>query len=667
MHDPSTELAALAVNTVRGLAIDAVQKAASGHPGMPLGAAPMAYALWTRHLRHNPRNPSWFNRDRFVLSAGHGSMLLYALLHLTGYDLSLDDLRAFRQWGSKTPGHPENTLTPGVEMATGPLGQGFSTAVGMAIAEKHLAAVWNRPGHEIVDHRTYVICSDGDLMEGVTNEAASLAGHLRLGKLICLYDDNEISIDGSTDITFTEEVGGRFEALNWQVIRLEDGMNVDRVSRALDEAIGETARPSLIVCPTQIGFGSPNKAGKSASHGAPLGEEEVRLTKRALGLPEDTAFWVPESVLDHFRASLGRGETWEREWTEALDAYGQAFPREAQELARTLRRELPVGLAVALPKFDSKIATRAASGKVIQALAGPIPELLGGSADLAESNNTWIAQSPAFQPTSPEGRNLCFGVREHAMACAVNGMNLHGGLCAYGATFLIFSDYCRPAIRLAALMHCPSLFVFTHDSVGLGEDGPTHQPIEQLSSLRAMPNLFVFRPADGNETAACWLEALRRTEGPSCLVLTRQGVPAVSSEDIERHPARRGAYVLHEPKLPAEVTLLATGSEVAPCLEAARILADRVRGARVVSMPCCELFEEQDREYKESVLPPEIPTLSVEAGATWGWSKYAQAHVGIDRFGASAPGDVVMRELGIEPESIARKAESLLTPERAIR
>lgn len=667
MHDPSTDLAALAVNTIRGLAIDAVQKAASGHPGMPLGAAPMAYALWTRHLRHNPRNPSWFNRDRFVLSAGHGSMLLYALLYLTGYDLSLDDLRAFRQWGSRTPGHPENALTPGVEMATGPLGQGFSTAVGMAIAEKHLAAVWNCPGHSIVDHRTYVICSDGDLMEGVTNEAASLAGHLQLGKLICLYDDNDISIDGSTDITFTEDVGKRFEALNWQVIRVSEGMSVDQVSQALDLASAEPTRPSFLICPTQIGFGSPNKAGKAASHGAPLGEEEVRLTKRALGIPEDDRFWVTESVLEHFRESLDRGEAWEREWTRILESYEQAFPSKAGELARALRRELPGGITGDLPKFDANLATRAASGKVIQALADRMPEFLGGSADLAESNNTWIPASAAFQPDSPEGRNLCFGVREHAMACAVNGMTLHGGLRAYGATFLIFSDYCRPAIRLAALMHCPSLFVFTHDSVGLGEDGPTHQPIEHLSSLRAMPNLFVFRPADGNETVACWLEALRRTEGPSCLVLTRQALPPISSEDAENHPARRGAYVLYEPELPATITLIGTGSEVAVCLKAAQILAERGQGARVVSMPCCELFEEQSREYRESVSPPDIPAVSVEAGATWGWSKYARAHVGIDRFGASAPGEVVLREFGFDPESVARVAESILTPERAIR
>lgn len=654
----STDISTLSINTIRGLTMDAVQAANSGHPGMPMGAAPMAYALWTRHLRFDPQNPHWLDRDRFILSAGHGSMLLYSLLHLTGYDLSLDDLKAFRQLHSRTPGHPENTVTPGVEMATGPLGQGFAHGVGMAIAERYLAATFNRPGHELIDHHTYAICSDGDLMEGITNEAASLAGHLRLGKLIYLYDDNQITIDGSTDIAFTEDVAARFQALQWHVQRI-DGMDVDAVDAAISLA-KQTHQPSLILARTIIGYGSPNKAGKSSSHGAALGPEEVASTKKALGIPLEPSFYVPSEVYQDFRRPAERGAALAQEWATRMESYRAAYPAEATTLDRALTGEYGPEWIEAIPALGEKMATRQASGKVLNAIAPAIPTLVGGSADLAESNNTHLKAFADFQASTPTGRNLDFGVREHAMIAAVNGINLHGATRAYGASFLIFTDYCRPAIRLAALMECPSIFVFTHDSVGLGEDGPTHQPIEQLASLRAIPNLNVMRPCDGNETAACWKVAIESRHTPSLLALSRQGLPPLSPEFGGGHPAERGAYVLADFAGEGKrVVLIATGSEVQVAVAARELLREKGVAARVVSMPSWFLFESQLETYRREVLP-DLPTVSVEAAATFGWSRYAQASVGIDRFGLSAPGDVAMRELGIDPEHVAETALRLV-------
>lgn len=667
MGTPTPELVNLCVNTIRGLAMDAVQAAGCGHPGMPMGAAPMAVALWTRHLKHNPRDPKWFDRDRFVLSAGHGSMLLYSLLHLTGYDLSLEDIKQFRQWGSQTPGHPENTLTPGVEMATGPLGQGLSTSVGMAMAERFLAATFNRPGHEIVDHHTYVICSDGDLMEGVTNEACSLAGHQKLGKLIALYDDNHITIDGDIKQAFTEDVLARFRALGWHVQALEDGMDVDKVDAAIQIAKDHTNAPSIIACRTVIGYGAPHKSGTAKSHGAALGEEEVAATKQFLGIPLEPKFSVPKEAAEFMGRTVECGKERQAQWDTRLTRYEAAFPEEAKALKLALSGELPDGLAEAMPTFEDKLATRAASGKVLQALAPKWPTLIGGSADLAESNNTHLSGYDDLQPETPAGRNIAFGVREHAMMCGVNGVTLHGGARAYGASFLIFSDYCRPAIRLAALMHCPSIFLFTHDSIGLGEDGPTHQPVEHLMALRAIPNLNVMRPADANETSACWMLALERKDGPSLLALTRQSLPVATNWDIDAqgkksHPARFGAYVLQEAHGgQPHCILLATGSEIQVALAARDIMQADDIPTRVVNMPSWFLFERQPEAYRESVLPKGIPAVSVEAGATLGWQKYADAHVGLDHFGASAPGDLLMREFGFTPEHVAIVAKSQLT------
>ena len=644
-----SQLEGLSVNVLRGIAIDMVQSANSGHPGLPLGAAPMAFALWTRHLRHNPKDPKWFDRDRFILSAGHGSALLYGLLYLTGYELPMEELKRFRQCGSKTPGHPENFMTPGVEMATGPLGQGISTAVGMAIAERFLSAKY---GREVVDHHTYVLCSDGDLMEGVSSEACSLAGHLKLNKLIVLYDSNRITIDGSTDKTFTENVGLRFEAYGWNVEGV-DGMDVDAVDSAIERCKKVSDRPSIIVCQTTIGYGSPNKAGTSKSHGAALGPDEVKLTKKALGLDPSLDFFVPDEVLTYWRRAIDKGTKLQSEWQDRVAKFGNA------EFEKAISGELPKGWQNAVQPIYEKVATRVASGKTINALAAVIPTLLGGSADLAESNNTMIHGEMDFQPETPTGRNLWFGVREHAMGTAVNGLNLHGGIRAYGGTFLIFSDYCRPAIRLSALMECPSIFVMTHDSIGLGEDGPTHQPIEHLMSLRAIPNLNVMRPADGNETAACWILALERKDGPSLLALTRQALPSVSSEDVQNHPCRRGAYILSEANggTPMRI-LVATGSEVSLALSAKVLLEKEGLPTRVVSMPSWFLFEREPASYRGQVFPKEIFTVSVEAGATLGWQKYAQAHVGLDRFGASGKGEDLFREFGFTPEHVAEVARN---------
>jgi transketolase len=640
-------LAQKTVNTLRGLAMDAVQAAKSGHPGMPMGCAAMGYAIFARHLRFDPEAPEWFNRDRFILSAGHGSMLLYGLLHLTGYDLSLDEIRRFRQWGSKTPGHPENTLAPGVEMATGPLGQGFATGVGMAIAEEKLRAEF--PG--LVDHWTYAICSDGDLMEGVSHEAASLAGHLKLGRLIYLYDSNHITIDGSTALAFSENVRTRFEAYGWQVLEC-DGLSVEDVDARIAEAKSDT-RPSLIVCKTVIGYGSPHKAGSEAAHGAPLGEEEVKLSKEALGIPLDPSFLVPAEVYEHM---LGIGA---RHRSERLRS--EAALAEAPELCRRLNGDLVAFWDQSVPDMPEPIATRAASGKVLNAAAAAMPEILGGSADLAESNQTEIKGASAFNAENRNGRNIHFGVREHAMGCALNGINLHGGLRAFGGTFLIFSDYMRPSIRLAALMECPSIFVFTHDSIGLGEDGPTHQPIEHLASLRAIPDLWVIRPCDSNEVIHAWKMAFAHTDGPTAIVLSRQPLPALSPR--ENDGFQLGAYVLQPASDSPQVALIGTGSEVEICAAAREKLEEIGVPTCVVSMPCWELFERAGEAYQEAVLPSGTVRISVEAGATLGWHRWLGANgfaLGLDHFGASAPYKEIYREFGLTADAVVAHALRLL-------
>ena len=657
-----------AINTIRTLSMDAVQAANSGHPGAPMGAAPMAYVLWTRFLRHNPADPAWPDRDRFVLSAGHASMLLYSLLHLTGYDLPLDEIKNFRQWGSKTPGHPEYGLTPGVEVTTGPLGSGVSNAVGMAIAERMLAARFNRPGHTIVDHRTYAYVSDGDLMEGIASEASSLAGTLGLGKLTFLYDDNEISIEGSTDLAFQENVGERFGAYGWHVQHV-DGHDLDALDAALCAAQGVEDRPSIIVAATEIAHGSPNKAGTAAAHGAALGEDEVRLTKEVFGWPVEPAFHVPEEVLAEFRVALEQGAARQAAWQDRRDAYARAFPEEAAEWRRGVASELPEGWEAHLPTFSTEdaasMATRAASGKVLNALAPVITNLAGGSGDLAPSNNTYLSGYADFSKDAWEGRNLRFGVREHAMGGIVNGLAVHGGIIPYGGTFLAFSDWMRGAMRLGAIMGCHAIYVFTHDSIGVGEDGPTHQPIEQLMALRAIPNLTVLRPADANETAAAWKVALERRNGPTLLALTRQGVPVISEQERVREGVPRGAYVLDDaPGGSPDIILIATGSEVSLAREAATGLAAQGVAARVVSMPSWELFAEQPQSYRDEVLPPDISArLAIEAGATLGWERYVGASgevVGIDRFGASAPGKIMMERYGFTAEAVAERAAALL-------
>lgn len=655
----STDLQTLCINTIRGLAIDGVQKANSGHPGLPMGCAPMAYALWTQHLKHNPKNPGWFDRDRFILSAGHGSMLIYSLLFLTGYDLGLEDLKQFRQLNSRTPGHPENHMTPGVEMATGPLGQGFATSVGFAIAEKFLAATYNKPGHEIVDHFTYGICSDGDLMEGVTAEAASLAGHLKLGKLIYLYDDNKISIDGSTEITFTEDVEARFRAYGWHTQRI-DGMDVDAVNQALDAAKADE-RPSLILARTTIGYGSPNKAGTSKVHGSPLGPDEVKLTKQALGIPVEPDFYVDEEALAKFRMAVEKGSAAEEAWNEKFRAYAGEYPEEAKALIAATTGNFGSAWLDALPVISETIATRKSGEAVLSAIQDYFPTLIGGAADLVESTFTHQKNSSDFQAESPTGKNINFGIREHAMVAAANGITLHGGTKGFGSSFFIFTDYCRPSIRLAALMECPTILVFTHDSIGLGEDGPTHQPIEHLASFRAMPNFNLIRPCDGNETSAAWKVALESKKTPTMLVLSRQNLPAISPTDVKNHPLEKGAYILREARGGSPtVILVATGSEVQHCLKAAEALEAEGVFARVVSMPSWFLFEEQDSAYQNSVLPKGTPTLSVEAGSTFGWSKYATTSIGIDRFGVSAPSGVAMAEFGFTPENVALRAKALI-------
>jgi transketolase len=658
----------LAVATIRALAIDGVEKANSGHPGMPLGAAPMAHVLWTRYLRFDPSDPAWPDRDRFVLSAGHGSMLLYALLHLSGFGLTIEELEHFRQWGSRTPGHPEHGLTPGVEATTGPLGAGLSNSVGMAIAEAFLAATFNRPGHTLVDHRSFGILGDGCLMEGVAAEAASLAGHLGLGKLIYLYDDNHITIEGSTDLAFTEDVGRRFEAYGWQVIAVDDGNDLEAIDGAIKTACAETARPSLIKVRTVIGYGSPHKAGKAECHGAPLGKDEVSLTKEALGWPTGVSFAVPERVREWYAAAAARGAAERARWQETFASYEREYPDLAAQWNAALAGQLPDGWKNKLPSFAAgeSVATRSASGKALNVLGAMIPTLMGGSADLAPSNNSYLAGMGDFQACSPGGRNLHFGVREHAMGGALNGLALHGGIFPYGATFFVFSDYMRPAIRLAALSHLPVTYVFTHDSIALGEDGPTHQPIEHLASLRAMPGLVVIRPSDANETAIAWRAALERREGPTALVLTRQNLPVLDRKVLgHAEGLLKGAYILKDPPcgIP-RVILIGTGSEVHMALEAAQKLAGHGVGARVVAMPSWELFRAQSAAYREKVLPARIKArVSVEAGSTLGWERFVGDEgimVGIDRFGASAPAEVLYHKFGLTVDKVVKSALGLV-------
>ena len=661
----STNLDQLCINTLRTLAMDGVQKARSGHPGMPMGTADMAYVLWTRFLEHNPANPAWPDRDRFVLSAGHGSMLLYSLLHLTGYDLPLEELKNFRQWGSRTPGHPEYGCAPGVETTTGPLGQGFANGVGMAIAESFLAATFNRPGFPIFDHFTYGIVSDGDLMEGVSHEAASLAGHLGLGKLIYLYDDNEISIDGSTDLTFTEDVPARFRAYGWHVQEV-DGYDLEGIEATIRAAQAETARPSLIVCHTHIGYGSPNKQDTPGVHGSPLGEEEVRLTKESLGWPPDAHFFIPDETLAVFRQAIGRGRQAEARWREAFERYRTAYPEEAALLETLWAGKLPDGWEETLPTFapaDGPLATRKASGAALNALAPALPTLIGGSADLAPSNVTLLKGYDDFQRETPAGRNLRFGVREHAMGSILNGLALHGGVIPYGGTFLVFSDYMRPAVRLAAMMGLPVVYVWTHDSVWIGEDGPTHQPVEQLAALRAIPNLVVIRPCDGNETAAAWRVALERRDGPTALALTRQKLPVLADTDAKG--VARGAYVLTDTPGAPDVLLIASGSEVHLALKARDLLAQKGVGVWVVSMPSWELFDAQPVSYRKSVLPPPVTArLVIEAGVTQGWEKYVGPDgevMGLDCFGASAPYKVLMEKFGFTAEAVVERVLRLMS------
>jgi len=671
------------INAIRFLAIDAIQKANSGHPGMPMGAAPMAYVLWTRHLKHYPGDPHWVDRDRFILSAGHGSMLLYALLHLTGYDLPLSELQSFRQWGSRTAGHPESHLLPGVEVTTGPLGQGISNAVGMALAEAHLAARYNRPGHGIVDHFTYVIASDGDLMEGVSSEACSLAGHLGLGKLIVLFDDNRISLAGSTALTFTEDVEMRFKAYGWHVQTVEEGNDVDAIDQALNAARGETSKPSLISVRTIIGFGAPNKQGTFGTHGSPLGTEEVLAAKENLGWPMEKNFYVPEDVCEHFRRALSIGSEKKAEWEDSFAKYRAAYPDLAEEFNRRMQGELPAGWDAALPSFqgDGKgIATRKASEAVLQALAPKIPELMGGSADLNPSTFSWIKGFGDFE--YPErsnqgvqgmvggewgynGRNVHFGVREHAMGALTTGMAMHGGIIPYAATFLVFSDYMRPPIRLSALSEARVIYIFTHDSIGLGEDGPTHQPIEQVMNLRAIPNLTVIRPADAAETVEAWRIALMKADGPTAIICTRQGVPVLDRTvcgPVEG--LHLGGYILWQSGSNPEAILIGTGSEAHIALEAGKQLAEEGVQVRVVSLPSWEIFDKQPAEYREGILPSSVRVrIAVEAGIKLGWEHYVGlegAVIGMEGFGASAPAQVLYEKFGITAERVAQAARGLL-------
>ncbi|TVP99125.1 MAG: transketolase [Balneolaceae bacterium] len=656
------------VNTIRTLSMDAVQAANSGHPGMPMGMADAAYVLWTKFLKHNPRNPNWYNRDRFILSAGHGSMLLYSLLHLTGYDVSLEELKNFRQYGSITPGHPEYGLTPGVEITTGPLGQGLGTGVGMAIAEEFMAATFNKKDFSLTDHYVYAIVSDGDLMEGISHESASLAGHLKLGKLIYLYDSNKISIDGSTDLSFSDDTKKRFEAYGWDV-QVIDGHNHTEIENAIRRA-QTTDTPSLIECKTIIGYGSPNKQGTADSHGAPLGDDEIRLTKENLGAEPDKSFYIPETVMEAMREAIHTGENLESEWSQILADYEKKYPVDAATFHRFLNRKMPESWDDILPVFpaDPKgIASRKSSGEVLNHISKHIHNLIGGSADLTGSNNTDLKEESIFNAGNRKGRNFHYGVREHAMAAALNGMALHGGIIPYGGTFLVFSDYNKPSIRIAAVSKIPSIFVFTHDSIGIGEDGPTHQPVEHLAALRATPNVYVMRPADANETAQCWKIAIERDSGPSLLILTRQNLPTLDrSIYADARGAEKGAYIIKkEIKGKPDLILMATGSEIHPALSAAELLEKDGYSVRVVSMPCIELFDNQSREYKNSVLPEGVKKrVSVEAGSTFGWHRWigdSGLAIGIDKFGISAPYQQAFEHFGFTAELIKKKCEELLS------
>ena len=658
----------LCVNTIRTLAMDGVQAANSGHPGAPMGLACAAYVLWTQFLDHNPNNPGWVDRDRFVLSGGHASMLLYSLLFLTGYKVGLNDLKNFRQWGSITPGHPEYGHTPGVETTTGPLGQGFSNAVGMAMAERHLAAIFNKGDQEIVDHYTYIMCGDGDMMEGVTSEAASLAGHLGLGKLICIYDDNKISIEGGTGLAFTENVAARFKAYQWHVIRVNDGNDIDAIQQALKEAKDETAKPTLIALRTHIAYGSPNKQDTHGAHGAPLGEEEIRLTKENLGWPEvDKTFFVPPAALKTFRKCVDQGRKADALWQKKFKAYAKKYPELARQWQAAISCKPLLGWDAKVPTFANAapIATRAASGQVINGLAEKLPNLMGGSADLAPSNNTLIKSSFDFQKGSYDGRNIRFGVREHAMGAILSGLALHGGIRPYGGTFLVFADYCRPAIRLAALMKLPVTYVFTHDSVAVGEDGPTHQPVEHIAALRAIPGLIVIRPADATETAAAWRVAIKTDNAPVALILSRQSLPVLNRKQYPSAVAlAKGGYILADADGTPDVILIGSGSEVQLCLEARERLAKKGVAARVVSMPSWELFERASQNYRDKVLPPKVTArVAVEAGISMGWERYVGSQgavIGINRFGASAPGGTIMQKFGMTASAVVAKAMALV-------
>ena len=658
------QIADKAIDTIRFLAVDAIQKARSGHPGLPMGGAGMAYTLWTRFLKHCPSDPAWPDRDRFVLSAGHGSMLLYALLHLSGYGLPLDDIRAFRQWGSMAPGHPEYMHTPGVETTTGPLGQGFANAVGMAWAERRLAAEFNRPGFDIVDHYTYVYSGDGCLMEGITAEAASLAGHLKLGKLICLYDDNKITIDGDTSLTFTEDVGRRFEAYGWQVLKVTDGNNVDAVSEAIARARSDREKPSLIMVRTIIGYGSPNKQGSASVHGAPLGIDEVRLAKEKAGWPLEPDFLIPSGVQQHFRELEQKLSLEKGKWDRLLAAYRESYPDLAERWDAWHLKSVPEKLTVdeLASDFDKPAATRVLSGKVMQKLAACMPNLVGGSADLNASTKTYLQDGGNSRADSPAGNNIYFGIREHAMTAMLSGITLHGGFRCFGSTFLVFFDYMKPAIRLAALMGLPVIYVFTHDSIAVGEDGPTHQPVEQLANLRSIPNLHVLRPADGRETAAAWVHALKRMRGPTAIILSRQDLPQLRGTGAG---ALKGGYILkQEQGKQPDIILIATGSEISLALDAAGKLEENGIAARVVSMPCWELFQEQDSAYREMVLPGEVKRrLAVEAALPMGWERFTGSEgriIGLTGFGASAPGGLLMEKFGFTVDNIVCQAEEML-------
>ncbi|MDX5476545.1 MAG: transketolase [Bacillaceae bacterium] len=665
----TTNIDQLSINTIRNLSIDAIEKANSGHPGMPMGAAPMGYTLFTKFMNHNPKNPTWFNRDRFVLSAGHGSMLLYSLLHLSGYDLTMDDIKDFRQWGSKTPGHPEFGHTAGVDATTGPLGQGIAMAVGMAMAERHLADTYNKDGFNVVDHFTYSICGDGDLMEGVSAESASLAAHLKLGRLVVLYDSNDISLDGDLDRSFSESVEGRFKAYGWQYVRVEDGNNIEEISAAVAEAQTDLNRPTLIEVKTVIGYGSPNMSGKSDVHGKPLGKEEIQLTREYYKWAFENDFHVPEEVYTNFRESvLDKGQQVEEKWTAMFYEYKEKFPELGEQLQLAMEGKLPAGWDKDIPVYEEgkSLASRASSGEVLNAIAKNTRQLIGGSADLAGSNNTMIKNDKDFTPEDYSGRNIWFGVREFAMGAAMNGMALHGGVKVFGGTFFVFSDYLRPAIRLAALQNLPVTFVFTHDSIAVGEDGPTHEPIEQLPSLRCMPNLSVIRPADGNETAAAWKIAMQSEKTPTTLVLTRQNLPTIKGTAHTAYDGvSKGAYVISKSeKETPDALILATGSEVGLAVEAQKALLSEGIDVSVVSMPSWDRFEQQSEEYKQSVLPKTVKKrLAIEMANPLGWERYTgdEAHIiGIHTFGASAPGNKIMQEYGFTVENVIAKVKNLL-------